>query len=398
MKLSAAINRIQPSATLAISARAAELKGEGRDIISLSTGEPDFPTPESVKAAAIAAIRAEDNYYTPVEGTRALRQAIQAKFARENGLDYAIDEIIAATGGKQVLWGALQATLDPGDEVIIPAPYWVSYPDMTMLAGGTPVFVETGSQNGFRMTADALAAAITERTRWVILNSPSNPTGLAYDADELRSFAEVLLNCPHVWIMSDDMYEHILYDGREFATIAAVEPRLKDRTLTVNGASKAFSMTGWRIGYAGGPRALIKAMAKAQSQMTSNACTIAQAAVAGGLNGDQSFLAERCADYQQRRDLVHARISAIPGLEAAKPEGAFYLYVACRGLIGRRTPAGVALENDEAVAGYLLENGVAVVHGAAFGWSPAFRLSYAVAPNILIAACDRIEEAVKRLT
>lgn len=397
IKLSAAISRIQPSPTLSISARAAELKRAGRDIIALSTGEPDFPTPESVKKAAIAAIAAEDNYYTPVEGTVALREAIRAKFARENGLEYALDEIIVSTGGKQVLFNALQATLDPGDEVIIPVPYWVSYPDMTLLCGGTPVFVETGSQTGFRMTPEALAGAITPRTKWLILNSPSNPTGLAYSADELRAFADVLLANPHVHVMSDDMYEHILYDGRAFATIAAVEPALKERTLTVNGASKAFSMTGWRIGFAGGPKPLVKAMTKAQSQTTSNASTIAQAAVAGGLRGDLGFLAERRADYQARRDLVVERLNAIPGLECSRPEGAFYVYVRCHGLIGRQTPDGKQLTTDEDVAGFLLEGGVAVVHGAAFGWSPAFRISYAVAPALLAEACDRIEAAVLTL-
>jgi aspartate aminotransferase len=397
MRLSAAIGRIQPSATLAIMARAAELRADGRDIISLSVGEPDFPPPQSACKAAIAAIERGEHAYTAVEGTRALREAVQAKFARENGLHYGLDELIVTTGGKQAIWNAFQATLNDGDEVLIPTPYWVSYPDMALLAGGTPVFVATTEADGYRLNPHVLAGAIGPRTRWFVLNSPSNPTGITYSAAELRAFADVLLVHPDVLILSDDMYEHIRYGSEPFATIAAVEPRLKARTLTLNGASKAFSMTGWRIGYAGGPRDLIRAMAKAQSQTTANPSVIAQEAAVGALTGDLGFLEERRADYQRRRDLVHGRITAIPGLSAPLPEGAFYLYVGCTGLIGRTTPAGAQLTTDEDVAAWLLENGVAVVHGAAFGASPAFRISYAVAPDQLAEACRRIEAAVASL-
>jgi aspartate aminotransferase len=394
---SAALARVAPSATLAISARAAELKREGRDIISLSVGEPDFPVPESAREAAIAAIRAGNNHYTAVEGTPELRAAVAEKFRRDNSLDYGPNEVIVGVGGKQVIWNALLATLDPGDEVIVPAPYWVSYPDMVMMAGGTPVSPMTTAEAGYRLTPEALEAAITPRTRWLILNSPSNPTGAVYAAADLLALADVLERHAHVWVLSDDMYEHIRYTGGPFATIAAVAPALRDRVLTVNGASKAFAMTGWRIGFAGGPAALIKAMGKAQSQSTSNPCAIAQAATLGALTGDLSFLAERCAAFRARRDLVVERISAIPGLALAPPEGAFYAYVGCDGLIGRRTADQRVLEADEAVAAWLLDAGVAVVHGAAFGASPAFRISYATSAAALEAACDRIADAVAAL-
>lgn len=394
---SAALARVAPSATLAISARAAELRKAGRDIISLSVGEPDFPVPDSAREAAIAAIRAGNNHYTAVEGTPELRAAVAEKFRRENGLDYRSDEVIVGVGGKQVIWNAMLATLDPGDEVIIPAPYWVSYPDMALMAGGTPVVPLTTAAQGFRLSPGQLESAITPRTRWLILNSPSNPTGAVYSAAQLAALAEVLERHPHVWVLSDDMYEHIRYTDGPFATLAAVAPSLRERTLTVNGASKAFAMTGWRIGFAGGPKPLIAAMAKAQSQSTSNPCAIAQAATLGALTGDLSFLAERCAAFRRRRDLVVERIAAIPGLSLDPPEGAFYAYVGCEGLIGRETADGRRLGSDEGVAAWLLDAGVAVVHGAAFGASPAFRISYATSDELLTKACDRIAAAVASL-
>jgi aspartate aminotransferase len=394
---SAALTRVAPSATLAISARAAELKRAGRDIISLSVGEPDFPVPDSAREAAIAAIRAGNNHYTAVEGTPELRAAVAEKFRRDNGLNYAANEVIVSVGGKQVIWNAMLATLDPGDEVIVPAPYWVSYPDMVMMAGGMPVTPMTTAADGYRLSPGELEAAITPRTRWLILNSPSNPTGAVYSDAQLRALAEVLERHPQVWVLSDDMYEHIRYTPGPFATMAAVAPALHERTLTVNGASKAFAMTGWRIGFAGGPRALIAAMGKAQSQSTSNPCAIAQAATLGALTGDQSFLAERCAAFRARRDRVVARVAAIPGLSLAPLDGAFYAYVGCEGIIGRRTRDGRVLADDAAVAGWLLDAGVAVVHGAAFGASPAFRISYATSPALLEAALDRIAGAVAGL-
>ena len=394
IQLSAAIQRIQPSATLGVSARAAALKAEGRDIISLSVGEPDFPVPEAAREAALAAIREGNNHYTAVEGTPALRRAIADKFARDNGLTYAPEDIIVSTGGKQVIFNAMIATVGAGDEVVIPAPYWVSYPDMVALAGGTPVPVPTRAADGYKMAADALEAAITPATRWLILNSPSNPTGAVYTAAELGAFADVLRRHRHVWVLSDDMYEHIRYGADPFATIAAVAPDLAERTLTVNGASKAFAMTGWRIGFAGGPRALIKAMVKAQSQSTSNPCAIAQAACLGALTGDMGFLAERAAVFRERRDMVVARLAAMPGLTCPVPDGAFYVFPECAGLIGRTTAEGAVLADDEAVAGWLLENGVAVVHGAAFGHSPAFRVSYATDTASLEWAMDRIAGAI----
>jgi aspartate aminotransferase len=398
MQLSAAIRRIQPSPTLAVTAKAAELKRQGRDVIGLGAGEPDFDTPDFVKEGAIEAIRRGETKYTAVDGTNALKEAIRAKFKRDNGLDYALDQISVNVGGKHTIFNALVATLGPGDEVVIPAPYWVSYPDIVNFTGATPVFVEAGIDAGFKITAAQLDAAIGPRTRWVILNSPSNPTGAAYTAEELKALGEVLRRHPHVWIMSDDMYEHIVYDGFAFATIAQVCPDLYERTLTVNGASKAYSMTGWRIGFAGGPAPLIKAMAKLQSQSTSNPCSIAQAAATAALNGPQDFLKERVAVFQERRDLVVSMLNQAPGLRCHRPEGAFYVYPDCEGVIGKRTPDGVALENDEQVAAYLLESGgVAVVHGAAFGGSPAFRISYACSTQNLEEACRRIQRACAAL-
>ena len=397
IQLSAAIQRIQPSATLGVSAKAAALKAQGRDIVSLSVGEPNFPVPASARTAALHAIEMGNNHYTAVEGTPALRRAIADKFARDNGLIFDPQDIIVSTGGKQVIFNAMIATVGAGDEVIVPAPYWVSYPDMVALAGGTPVPVPTRGTDGYKMAPDALEVAITPATKWLILNSPSNPTGAVYTAAELEAFAQVLRRHPHVWVLSDDMYEHIRYGTAPFATIAQVAPDLAERTLTVNGASKAFAMTGWRIGFAGGPRDLIKAMVKAQSQSTSNPCAIAQAATVGALTGDMGFLAERAAIFRERRDMVVARLSAMPGLTCPTPDGAFYVFPECAGVIGRRTPAGAVLSNDEDLAGYLLESGVAVVHGAAFGHSPAFRISYATDTASLSTAMDRIEAAIQAL-
>ena len=396
--LSAAIERIQPSPTLAVTRRAAELTAAGRDIIGLGAGEPDFDTPDFVKEAAIAAIHGGQTKYTTVDGTPELKDAIRAKFARDNGLTYSRDQITVNSGGKHTIFNAMMATLDPGDEVIIPAPYWVSYPDIVLLAGATPVIVPCGSNAAYKMTPEALEAAITPATKWLVFNSPSNPTGAAYTKAELRGLADVLVRHPHVWVLSDDMYEHIVYDGFEFATLAQVEPALYDRTLTVNGASKAYAMTGWRIGYAGGPAPLIKAIAKIQSQSTSNPCSISMAATVAALNGDQSFLIARNAAFKVRRDLIVAGLNAIPGLHCPTPQGAFYVYPDCAGLIGRTTPDGTVLTDDGAVATYLLDSeGVAVVHGAAFGGSPAFRISYATSDAILTEACARIARAVDRL-
>ena len=397
--LSAAIQRIKPSPTIAVTNRAAELKAAGRDIIGLGAGEPDFDTPDFVKEAAIAAIRAGKTKYTIVDGIPELKSAIQAKFRRDNDLEYGLDQITVNVGGKQTIFNAMMATLDPGDEVVIPAPYWVSYPDIVLLAGATPVIVPCGIDAGFKLTPAALDAAITPRTKWLIFNSPSNPTGAAYERAELAALAEVLVRHPHVHILSDDMYEHIVYDGFEFSTLAQVEPALYDRTLTVNGASKAYAMTGWRIGYAGGPAPIIKAIAKIQSQSTSNPDSIAQWATVAALNGDQSFLAERNAAFLKRRDLVVSMLNQTPGLRCPRPQGAFYVYPDCSGLIGKRTPTGSELATDENVAAYFLDTeGVAVVHGAAFGGSPAFRISYATADAVLEEACSRIHRAVGRLT
>ncbi|MCG2840830.1 pyridoxal phosphate-dependent aminotransferase [Sandaracinobacter sp. RS1-74] len=392
--LSAAINRIQPSPTIAVTNKAAELKAQGKDIIGLGAGEPDFDTPDFVKEAAIAAIRAGKTKYTAVDGTPELKAAIQAKFKRDNNLDYALDEISVNVGGKQTIFNAMVATLDPGDEVVIPAPYWVSYPDIVQFCGAKPVIIPCPLENNFKLQPEQLDAAITPATKWVLLNSPSNPTGAAYTAAELKALADVLLGHPHVYILTDDMYEHIVYDNFKFATIAEVEPRLYERTLTVNGASKAYAMTGWRIGFAGGPKPIIKAMAKIQSQSTSNPCSVAQAAVVAALNGPQDFLQERNTAFQARRDLVVSMLNQASGLSCPRPEGAFYVYPDCSGLIGRQTPDGKTLANDEDVAAYLLETqGVAVVHGAAFGLSPAFRISYATSTEVLEDACRRIQKA-----
>lgn len=396
--LSAAIGRIQPSATAAVTRRTAELKAEGRDIIGLGAGEPDFDTPDHVKEAAIAAIRRGETKYTIVDGTAALKEAIRLKFRRDNGLDYAADEVTANVGGKHSIFNALVATLDPGDEVVIPAPYWVSYPDIVQFCGATPVIVPCPASAGFKMTPEQLDAAITPQTKWVILNSPSNPTGAAYSEAELKALAAVLLAHPHVFVMADDMYEHIVYDDFRFVTLAAAEPRLFERTLTVNGASKAYAMTGWRIGFAGGPKRIIQAMAKLQSQSTTNPCSIAQAAATAALTGPQDFLKERARVFQERRDLVVAMLNQCEGLSCPRPEGAFYVYPDCAPLIGRRAPDGRVIASDEDLATWFLDSeGVALVHGGAFGLSPAFRISYATSTALLEEACRRIQRACAAL-
>ncbi len=389
---SEALGRIKPSATLAVSQKARELKAAGRDVISLSAGEPDFDTPDNIKHAAIEALRRGETKYTAVDGIPELKDAIIEKFRRDNGLDYAREQVIVGVGGKQVLYNALMATINPGDEVVIPAPYWVSYPDMVLLAGGRPVIVETSAEDGYKMRPDALEAAITDKTKWLIFNSPSNPSGAAYSAEELKALTEVLKRHEHVWIMSDDMYEHLVYDDFVFATPAQVEPALHERTLTVNGVSKAYAMTGWRIGYAGGPAALIRAMAKLQSQSTSNPCSIAQWAAVEALTGPQDFIHEARKVYQERRDLVVDMLNAAEGIGCHKPEGAFYVYPSIVGLIGRKTPDGKVIETDEDFVTALLEaEGVAAVHGAAFGTSPNFRVSYATSTEALKEACARIQ-------
>jgi aspartate aminotransferase len=388
------IDRIKPSPTVAAGQKARELRAEGRDIISLDAGEPDFDTPDSIKEAAIAAIRAGQTKYTAVDGTPALKEAISAKFKRENGLDYPVSQITVGAGGKHVLYNALMATLNAGDEVIVPAPYWVSYPDMAILADGKPVFVECKAEHGFKLLPEALERAITPRTKWLVLNSPSNPTGAAYTRDELKALAEVLLRHPHVYVLNDDMYEHLVYDGFEFTTIAQVEPGLYDRVLTVNGVSKSYAMTGWRIGYAGGPAPLIKAIAKIQSQSTTNPSSISQAAAVAALNGPQDFIAERAAVFQDRRDLVVSMLNQANGITCHRPEGAFYVFPSCAGAIGMRTPDGKIIRTDEDFASYLLmDQGVSVVFGAAFGLSPFFRISYATSTELLEEACRRIQRA-----
>ena len=392
------LSRIKPSPTMAVTQKAAELKAAGRDVIGLGAGEPDFDTPDNIKEAAIAAIKAGDTKYTAVAGTPALKQAIAEKFKRDNGLDYEPGQIIVGVGGKQVLYNALMASLNPGDEVIIPAPYWVSYPDMTLLANGTPVIVECGEGNGFKLQADELEAAITDKTKWLILNSPSNPTGGAYSHDDMKAVTDVLMRHPNVWVMSDDMYEHLAYDGFTFVTPAQVEPGLYDRTLTINGVSKSYAMTGWRIGYAGGPADLIKAMSKVQSQSTSNPCSVSQAAAVEALNGPQDIIAERNALFNERRDMVVKLINEIEGLSCLTPEGAFYVYPSCAALMGRKTPEGKVLESDGDFVTYLLEaEGVASVQGEAFGLSPYFRISYATSTDALSEACARIKRAVDAL-
>ncbi len=390
--LSATLDRIQPSATLAISAQARDLQAAGRDIIALSQGEPDFDTPDNIKEVAIQAIRDGDTKYTNLEGTPALKRAIRAKLKRENNLEYGQDEVIVATGAKQVLYNALMATLNPGDEVIIPTPYWVSYPDMVLLGGGTPVIVASSAEDDFRMTSAALEAAITEKTKWLIFNSPSNPSGAAYGPEHLKPLTEVLLRHPQVWVMTDDIYEHLVYDDFHFVTVAEIEPELRQRTLTVNGVSKAYCMTGWRIGYGAGPSMLIKAMAKLQSQSTSNPCSVSQAAAVEALSGPQDFIQHNNEAFKSRRDLVVSMLNQASGIACPTPQGAFYVYPSCAGCISKSTPEGSRIENDLDFATSLLAaEGVAVVHGEAFGLSPHFRISYATSNEELEEACQRIQ-------
>ena len=397
--LASRLSAIKPSPTIAVSNMAAEMKAAGKDVIGLGAGEPDFDTPDHVKAAARNAMDEGKTKYTAVDGIPQLKAAIVDKFARENKITCSADMVTVGTGGKQVLYNALMATLDKGDEVIIPAPYWVSYPDMVLLAEGTPVPVECPQSDGFKLTPAALDAAITARTKWLILNSPSNPTGAAYSADDLRSLAEVLRKHPHVHIMVDDMYEHLVYDGFVFATMAEVAPDLQDRTLTINGVSKAYCMTGWRIGYATGPKALIKAMAKIQSQSTSNPNSIAQWAAVEALNGPLDFMADNLVHFAARRTLVSDALNAIDGMDCFVPEGAFYVYPNISGLIGRTTPDGKRLQSDGDFVSYLLESqGVATVQGAAFGLSPHFRISYATGTAVLEDAMGRIARACAALT
>lgn len=390
--LSDTLARVKPSPTIAVTTKAAELKAQGRDIIGLGAGEPDFDTPENIRNAAKAAIDAGKTRYTPVDGIPELKKAICAKFLRENGLTYQPNQVSVGTGGKQILYNALVATCNPGDEVIIPAPYWVSYPDMVLLAGGTPVPVVAGIETQFKLTPAQLEAAITPKTKWFIFNSPSNPTGAGYTADELRGLTDVLMKHPHVWIMSDDMYEHLVFDDFKFVTPAQIEPGLYDRTLTCNGVSKSYAMTGWRIGYAAGPVALIKAMATIQSQSTSNPSSVSQYAALEALNGPQDFLAPNRLLFQRRRDLVVSMLNAAKGVTCPNPEGAFYVYPDISGCIGKTSSAGALIGNDEDFATALLEEtGVAVVFGAAFGLSPNFRVSYATSETILAEACRRIQ-------
>ena len=389
---SVTLSRVKPSATMATDQKARELKAQGRNIISLGAGEPDFDTPENIKEAAIRAIREGKTKYTTVDGIPELKEAIAAKFARENGLSYKPSQVNVSPGGKPVIFNAMMATLNPGDEVIVPTPYWVSYPDMVLLAGGTPVFAPTTAASGFKLKPAELEAVITPRTRWVILNSPSNPSGAAYTKDELKGLAEVFLRHPHVWILTDDMYEHLMFDDMPFWTLAQVEPALYARTLTMNGVSKAYAMTGWRIGYAAGPEPLIKLMAKVMSQSTSNPCSVSQYAAVEALNGPQDFIKPNAALFQKRRDLVVSMLNQASGLLCPTPEGAFYVYPSCEKLIGRKAPSGRVIGSDQDFANELLETeGVAVVFGAAFGLSPFFRISYATSEAILEDACGRIQ-------
>jgi len=390
--LSEALSRIQPSPTVAVSQLARELKAQGRDVIGLGAGEPDFDTPENIKEAAIDAIRRGETKYTNVEGIPELRRAIAAKFKRENGLDYTPAQTFVAPGGKMVLYNALTAALNPGDEVIVIAPYWVSYPDIVLLAGATPVIVETRIEDGFRISPEALEAAITPKTKWLIFNQPSNPTGACYTRAQMKALTDVLLRHESVWVLTDDMYEHLIYGGFEFHTVAAVEPRLYPRTLTMNGVSKAYAMTGWRIGYCAGPEPLIQAMAKLQSQSATQASSISQWASVEALNGPQDFIPRFQRAFEERRDLVVSMLGQANGIECPKPEGAFYVYPSIRKLIGKTAPNGRRIASDEDFARGLLDNeGVAVVHGAAFGLSPFFRVSYATSNAVLEEACRRIQ-------
>ncbi|NVJ94567.1 MAG: pyridoxal phosphate-dependent aminotransferase [Marivivens sp.] len=391
--LSTTLSRVKPSPTIAMTTKAQELKAAGRDVIGLSAGEPDFDTPQNIKDAAIAAINAGKTKYTAVDGIPELKQAICDKFRRENGLSYEPAQVTVGTGGKQVLYNAFMATLNAGDEVVIPAPYWVSYPDMVLLGGGTPVIVECTLENQFKLTAEQLEAAITPKTKWFLFNSPSNPSGAGYSWDELKALTDVLMRHPHVWVMTDDMYEHLVFDDFKFCTPAQVEPGLYDRTLTVNGVSKAYAMTGWRIGYAAGPEELIKGMRKVQSQSTSNPCSISQWAAIEALNGPQGYIEDNKALFQRRRDLVVGMLNDAKGVNCPTPEGAFYVYPDISACIGKTSAAGTLIDTDEAFATALLEEtGVAVVFGSAFGLSPNFRISYATSDEALAKACTRIQQ------
>jgi aspartate aminotransferase len=391
--LSATLSRVKPSPTIAVTTKAAELKAAGRDVIGLGAGEPDFDTPQNIKDAAMAAIASGRTKYTAVDGIPELKQAICKKFKRDNGLDYTPAQVSVGTGGKQILYNALMATLNPGEEVVIPAPYWVSYPDMVLLAGGEPVIAPATLENDFKLTPEALEAAITPRTKWFIFNSPSNPTGAGYSRAELKGLTDVLMRHPHVWVMTDDMYEHLAYDGFQFCTPAEVEPALYERTLTVNGVSKAYAMTGWRIGYAAGPEKLIGAMRKIQSQSTSNPCSVSQWAALEALEGPQDYIAENNQTFVRRRNLVVEMLNAIEGVTCPTPEGAFYVYPSIAGLLGKTSAGGTKITDDEAFATALLEEkDVAVVFGAAFGLSPNFRVSYATSDAALKEACTRIQD------
>jgi aspartate aminotransferase len=390
--LSESLGRIQPSPTIAITTKARELKAAGRDVIGLAAGEPDFDTPDNIKEAAIAAIRRGETKYTAVEGIPELRAAIAAKFKRENHVDYKPAQTFVAPGGKAIIYNALLATLNPGDEVIVTAPYWVSYPDIALLGAGKPIVIETRLEDGFRLTPEDLEKAITPKTKWLIFNQPSNPTGACYTRDQLKALTDVLMKHPQVWVLTDDMYEHLVYGGFKFHTVVEVEPGLYDRTLTMNGVSKAYAMTGWRIGYCAGPEGLIKAMAKLQSQSATNASSISQWASVEALNGRQDFIPGFQKIFEERRDLVVSMLNQSAGIECPKPEGAFYVYPSIRGLVGKKTESGKVITTDEDFAGALLEaEGVAVVHGAAFGLSPFFRISYATSNAVLEEACKRIQ-------
>lgn len=389
--LADSLARVKPSPTIAVSTKAAELKAAGKDVIGLGAGEPDFDTPDNIKQAAIEAINAGKTKYTAVDGIAELKQAIIGKFERENGISYEPSEISVACGGKQIIYNAIMATINPGDEVLIPAPYWVSYPDIALLAGGVPVAIEAGADAGFKLTPEQLDAAITDKTKWLIFNSPSNPTGAAYTAEEIKGLTDVLLKHPNVWVLADDIYEHLTYGDFEFKSLVAVEPKLKDRTLTMNGVAKAYAMTGWRIGFAGGPVELISAMRKVQSQSTSNPCSISQWASVEALNGPQDFLSERSDAFEKRRDLVVKLLNQAEGIFCPVPEGAFYVYPSIEGCIGKTTKGGTVIKTDEDfVTALLSEEGVAAVHGAAFGLSPYFRASYATSTEALQEACNRI--------
>ncbi len=390
--LADALSRIKPSATIAVTQMARELKAQGKDVISLSVGEPDFDTPQNIKDAAVAAIARGETKYTPVAGIPELRKAIADKFKRENGLDYKPEQVIVGTGGKQILFNAFMATINPGDEVVIPAPFWVSYPEMIALCGGTPVFVETTIENNFKLTAEQLDKAITPKTKWFMFNSPSNPSGAAYSKEELKALTDVLLKHPHVWVLTDDMYEHLVFGDFVYYTPAQVEPALYERTLTMNGVSKAYAMTGWRIGYAAGPLPLIKAMDMIQGQQTSGACSVAQWAAVEALNGPQDFITESKKAFEERRDLVVSMLNQASGIVCPKPEGAFYVYPSCAALIGKTAPSGKVIETDEDfVMELLATEGVATVHGSSFGLGPNFRVSYATSNAKLEEACSRIQ-------